>query len=222
MRRATSPAVLATLACCLAPAGAAAHVQVTPSVAAPDDAVLFEVLVPNEGEGHTTSVELKIPAGVIPFSFQATPGWKRKVKAAPDGSTDTVTWTGKLATDGFVRFAFLASTPAKEGTLSWKAIQRYDDGEVARWIGAPSAPQPAATTDVRRAAAARNAGGESGGGQPAGSHGGMAPAGAAGDSGSGDAGDDDRDPLALGLGGAGVVLGLAALTVALARRRRSD
>ncbi len=196
----------------LAPA-AAAHVQVTPAVAAPDDAVLFEVLVPNEREQRTTAVTLKVPKDVLPFSFDDQPGWKRSVKLAADGSTDTITWRGRLAADGFARFTFLASTPEREGTLSWKSLQTYADGKIVRWIGDPDSEEPAATTDVRRAAARQNAGGESGTVAPAASEADRASAPAVQ---SGD--DDDRDALTLGLAIAGLALGAGALAVALRRR----
>jgi MYXO-CTERM domain-containing protein len=63
---------------------ASAHVQVSPTTVAPDDAVRFTVLVPGERAAQTTRVAFKMPAGVLPFSWQDTPGWKRKlVRSAP-------------------------------------------------------------------------------------------------------------------------------------------
>ena len=155
-----TPAVLATVASLVAAASAHAHIQVTPTVAAPADAVLFELLVPNEDSERTTDVTLKIPGGVLPFSFENTPGWTRKVTQADDGSTDTVRWHGRLAKDGFVRFAFLAATPERPGELAWKAIQTYSNGEKVRWIGAPDTEQPAAVTQIRSGIPKQNAGGE--------------------------------------------------------------
>lgn len=211
-------ALVITLVALAFPAGAVAHVQVTPSSAAPGDAVLFEVLVPNERDESTTKVELKIPKDVIPFSFEDQPGWKRTVKEAADGGIDTVTWTGRLASDGFARFGFLASTPEADGTLEWKALQTYSDGEVSRWIGGPDSEEPAATTVVAKAVAKQNAGGETAAAtavNPA--------AGAAVPASDEDDDEDegsDSDPVALGVGGAGLLLGAAALLVALRARRR--
>ncbi|MDA0183076.1 DUF1775 domain-containing protein [Solirubrobacter phytolaccae] len=153
--------LLATLAATLVAAvPASAHVQVRPALVAPGDPVLFEVIVPNERDAHTTEVTLQIPKDLIPFSFQEPEGWTRENKEGADGSLETVTWKGELAEDGFARFSFLASTPEQPGEISWKAIQTYDDGSVSRWIGAPDSDNPAAVTTVSADAPRQNAGGE--------------------------------------------------------------
>ena len=225
MRRRWMTTLLAGAAASAAAAApAAAHVQVTPAQAAPGDPVVFEVLVPGETDAHTTEVALQIPKDVLPFSFEDVPGWKRTVEQADDGSVAVVRWRGRLATDGFVRFGFLASTPEEEGELVWKAVQRYDDGEEAAWIGPPDSDNPAPVTEVTADAARVNAGGEGaeaeepeaaeapGGAEaPDAEPGAPAPAAAAAD-------DDGSDALPLALGIAGCLLGAAALAVALRRR----
>lgn len=153
----TAATVLAALGC----AGAAdAHVQLQPSLVAPNDPVEFTVLVPSEREAHTTKVELKLPDGVLPFAYGETPGWTRRLVTADNGAIERVVWTGKLAKDGYARFTFLAGTPEKPTTLTWKALQTYDDGTVARWIGSPDSESPAPVTQVRADAPRQNAGGE--------------------------------------------------------------
>jgi uncharacterized protein YcnI len=194
-------------------APAQAHVQVTPTEAAPGDPVLFELRVPGEREAHTTEVAVQIPKGVLPFSFEDQPGWKRTVEQADDGSIAVVRWRGRLASDGFVRFAFIATTPEQEGDLVWKAVQRYDDGEEAAWIGPPDSENPAPVTAVSAAAARQNAGGEGAEAEEAGA----APAAPAAAS-----DNDDDGTLGIVLGAAGLVLGAAALTVALRRRPRAE
>lgn len=202
-------AALAAIAVSLGAAGpAAAHVQVRPAVAAPADPVLFTVLVPNEKDAVTTTVTLKMPAGVIPFGFEATPGWTRTVARAPDQSVDTVTWRGRLPPEGFVRFSFLAGTPDRPGRVTWKALQRYADGTVVRWIGPPGSEEPAALTVIRSDAARENAGGE---GSAAGS---PVPPAATSTSGDSD-GTAVVAWIALALGAGG----LAAAAVALRRSR---
>jgi uncharacterized protein YcnI len=144
-------------------AGAAtafAHIQVSPTVAAPNDAVRFTLLVPGELDQPTTKVELQIPAGVLPFSWGETPGWTRKLTQAADGSVASVTWTGSVPADGFVEFSFLAATPPEAGEISWKAVQTYGDGTVVRWIGPPDSEEPAAVTVISADAPRQNAGGE--------------------------------------------------------------
>jgi uncharacterized protein YcnI len=149
---------------------AAAHVQVRPTTAAPDDAVLFEVIVPNERENRTVELELAVPPGVLPFSYEDTPGWRRTLKLNPNQSIRSIVWRGTMASDGFARFGFLASTPPREGEIAWKAVQTYDDGSKVRWIEPPDGEQPAAVTTVSERFPRQDAGGEAPGegssGQP--------------------------------------------------------
>jgi uncharacterized protein YcnI len=198
-----------------AAATAEAHVQISPTAAAPGDAVKFELLVPGETEAHTIEVALRIPDGVLPFSFERQPGWHRQVEQGDDGSVAVVRWHGQLARDGFVRFAFLASTPDREGDLVWKVVQRYDDGEEVAWIGPHDSERPAAMTRVSASAAHQNAGGEAVAEQPATARdrSTTAPGEASSNGGGG--------TLALALGAAGLLLGAAALAVAFRRRPRS-
>jgi uncharacterized protein YcnI len=213
--------LVATVLALVLPPVASAHVQVLPAVAAPGDPTLFTLLVPNERDSPTVSVVIQIPGGLVPFSFEEVPGWKRSETRKADGSLDTVTWEGSLPVGSFVRFPLLARTPEQEGELRWPSIQTYADGTVVRWIGPEEADEPAAFTLVSDEAARQNAGGE---GQQApasspaetGAAGPVeeaaAPAEAGGDGGGG------NDTLALALGGAGLAVGIAALVVALRRR----
>ena len=110
---------------------ASGHIQVRPAVVAPGDAAEFTVLVPGERDpAWTTRVELKLPVGLLPFSYGETPGWKRSLIKASNGRVDRIIWTGRLAPDGFVVFSFLAGTPDQPGLLTWKA-------DVQRWRGVP-------------------------------------------------------------------------------------
>jgi uncharacterized protein YcnI len=192
------------------PAAASAHVQVTPAEAAPDDAVLFEFLMPNEREQSTVSVALKIPDGVIPFSFEATPGWTRTTEPDGSGGVGVVRWKGRLASDGFVRFAMLASTPPTAGPIAWKAVQTYSDGVKSSWIGAPGSENPAPVTEITKTAAAQNAGGENSSAAPASSSAEQPQA-----SGGG------SQTLAIVLAAVALLLAAAALVVALRSRSSS-
>jgi uncharacterized protein YcnI len=195
------------------------HVQVTPSELAPGDPVEFELLVPNETAAHTIEVALRIPDGVLPFSFERRPGWHRQLDKRADGSNAVVRWHGQLARDGFVRFAFLASTPDREGELVWKAVQRYDDGEESAWIGPPGSDRPAAVTRVSASAPRQNAGGEGGAARASATTSGESarPAGA-----RQEPSDGGGSTVALVLGAAGVLLGAVALVVALRRRPQAE
>lgn len=194
-------------------ASAAAHIQVTPTVAATEDAVRFTVLVPGESsDAETTKVVLKVPRGALPYSYGETPGWTRELVLARDQSVGQIVWTGRLAADGFAEFSFLAATPTQPATLVWKALQYYSDGSVVRWIGAPDSEDPAARTVVSAEAPLQNAGGE--GASGSGSEAAAAPAADQ----SGDAGDG-TDWLARGLAIAALLAALATLAAVLLKRK---
>jgi uncharacterized protein YcnI len=208
-------AVAVVLAVAAGATPAAAHVQVLPTTAAPDDAVRWEVLVPNERESGTVALELAIPAGVIPFSYGDTPGWRRTLTENEDGSVRSIVWRGRLRPDGFASFFFLASTPAREGAIAWKSIQTYADGKKVRWIAPPDGEEPAAVTTVSKRYPRQNAGGEGTGGSSGETAAASEPSGEDEDSGSG-----DSDSTARWLAAAALAAAIAALAVSLLRGRR--
>ncbi len=201
------------------PAAAQAHIQVTPSTVAPGDAAKFTVLVPGERDSETVKVELRMPSGLLPFSYEDPAGWKRSLVKASNGSVERVVWSGRAPSDGFTEFSFLAGTPDKPGELQFKALQTYADGTVVRWIGAPDSDNPAAVVKVDASAAKQNAGGEgeSDAGAPAATATAADPL-AAEATLTREDGGGSSDTLAIILGAAGLVLGLIALIVALRRK----
>jgi uncharacterized protein YcnI len=228
------------LAAVALPATAAAHVQISPTVAAPADATLFTLLVPNESDNPTIQVDLKIPDGTIPFSFEDVPGWTRSEQRKANGALDVVTWKGSLPAAAFVRFSFLARTPDEPGDVAWPAVQRYADGTVVRWIGPPDSEQPAAVTTISADAPRQNAGGEGESNEPASTGteppaesppataeppatvepaGTVEPGGAETSAAGAEA--DGSDDLALGVALGGLVVALLALGLGVWRRRRT-
>ena len=131
-------------------------------------------------------------------------------------SIRSIVWRGRLATDGFARFAFLASTPPREGTIAWRAIQTYDDGRKVRWIEPPDGESPAAVTTVSEDAPRQNAGGEGKAGRRGGTAGAVHEPGGAQRVGGG---VDGSDTTARVLAGAALAAALASLALALMRRR---
>jgi uncharacterized protein YcnI len=218
LRRGVAALLVGIAAGASAPAVAGAHIQVIPASVAPNDPVKFTVVVPGERSDSTTRVELKLPADLLPFSYEDTPGWKRQLTLAANGAVDRVVWTGKIPRDGFVEFSFLAGTPEKPGELVFKALQTYADGTVVRWIGGPKSEHPAPVVGVRKDAPRQNAGGEGGGGSAEATATGTAAPTVATAAITTTA--SDRDPLALTLGGAGLLLGLIAVGISLRSARR--
>ena len=172
--------------------------------------------MPNEREQHTRRIELKMPAGVAPFSFQDLPGWKRTLKLKPDQSIDTIVWTGRLASDGLAEFSFLAATPEREGEIAWKALQTYDDGQIVRWIGDEKAEEPASFTTISADAPRQNAGGEGGDATTGGGN--SEPAAATTPA---TEADNGSDALPAALSGAALAVALAALALVALRTRKT-
>ena len=213
--------VLSLAALVLVPA-AGAHVTVNPSDVPAGSFSRFAVRVPNERpDADTTKVVLQLPEGLAFVSFQPKPGWTRSVtmvKLAKPVTNDegetvteriaTVTWEGgKIGPGEFDEFGMSAKVPDKAGqTLVFPAVQTYSGGEVVRWIGAADSDTPAprvALAAIETEEAAPAATETTAAAEPEGD-------------------DSDMDGLALAFGIAGLVAGLAALGLTLARRPKGS
>ncbi len=175
------------------PAFAAAHVAVQPGEAPAKGFVVENIIVPTEEENaSTTKVAVKFPPGFAEVSYEPVPGWRVKVaktKLAAPITTDEgdrlteqvsqITWSGgKIAPGEFQAFPVSFEIPDKAGTtLTFKAVQTYDNGKVVRWIAPPNGDSPAPQVKITAAEA------DTGSATPA--------------SGSSDSSDDDSNTLAL-------------------------
>ncbi len=202
---------------------AAAHVTLNPSEAPADSFSRFAVRVPTERDNPTVKITLQIPDGLTFVGFQPKPGWKRTVTMvklpAPvtvEGEQVTerigsVTWSGgKIGPGEFDEFGMSAHVPNEPGTeLVFPAIQTYSNGEVVRWIGAADGDDPAPRVTLEAAQAEHGA--------PA-----ATTASSETETETDESGEDseDRANLALGLGAAGLVAGLAGLVMGFRRRRQ--
>jgi periplasmic copper chaperone A len=165
MKRHLSGAVAVTAALA-APSAAAAHVSVHPNAVPAGANATLDVRVPNETDNATTTkIQVKFPSGFIGVSTAPPPGWTAKVLTSKlakpvqtdDGPIDTqvseVDWTARagagIKPGEFANFPISVALPGKAGdVLTFKTVQTYSNGQVARWIGAPDADQPAPTIDV--------------------------------------------------------------------------
>ncbi|WCB91900.1 putative protein YcnI [Baekduia alba] len=234
MKRITLASVAAAGAL-VVPAAAQAHVTLQPKTAAAGSYVVEDVRVPNEtDDAVTTKVAVQLPEGFAEASYQSVPGWTVKVvkeKLATPVKTDdgevtegvkSVTWTAKTKADGiapgqFQDFPLSVQIPGKAGdTLTFKALQTYSDGTVARWIGAPDADKPAPQVAVTAAADDHHAAASAG---TATTEETSAPAAAVSTASDGSDGDDSNTLaiIALVVG----ALGLAAGGAGLASARRA-
>ncbi|MDG4759752.1 YcnI family protein [Micromonospora sp. WMMD710] len=230
-RTATAAAVLAfTAVAVLGFAGpASAHVTVNPKEATQGGYARVAFRVPNESDtASTTKLEVVMPenAPVGSVSTIPVPGWtvtveKRKVDPPIEvhGSQITeavakITWTaaGDVAVKPgqFQEFGVSMGPLPKVESMVFKTLQTYSDGNVSRWIDEPQPggeepEKPAPVLTLTAAAPSASA----------------TPAAAVASTDDDD--DDEGDGLAVGLGVAGLVAGLAGLALgglAFARTRR--
>jgi uncharacterized protein len=130
------------LAAASAPA-AAAHITLQPTSGRPGDLQLYRLLVPNEGDTDTVGIRVRVPTGVDFALIGAAPGWDTRVVRAGNRIAELRWSGGRIPPDGFGILTFIARNPVREGTIAWKALQRYRGGTVTRWIGAASSEEPA-------------------------------------------------------------------------------
>ena len=113
----------------VSPAGA--HVTPTPPFVEADTATSVSFATPNERDGHaTTSLELTAPAGVelSPSDRPTPPGWQ------VDLASDRVRWSGgRIVGTDTVSFRVTVTARRRAGTVTFSAVQGYDDEEVVRW-----------------------------------------------------------------------------------------
>ena len=194
--------------------GADAHVTLQPTAGRPADLQRYRVIVPNERESQaTTGVDLKMPAGITFALVESVAGWRTQV--VKRGSTiSELRWRGgRVPPGGYAELHFIARNPVRTGAIAWKALQRYDDGSVVRWIGSPTSDQPAPVTQLSETATPVDVVSTHGEAKPtATGDGAAAPSRANG-------GGDGHDGLALGVAIAAAVLAAGALGLQLRRRR---
>ncbi|WP_369259434.1 YcnI family protein [Streptomyces sp. R35] len=244
LRRAGLVAALTTAGVLTASGAAFAHVTVHPesyAKGATDGVLTFRV--PNEEDtASTTKVQVFLPTDHPVLGVLVTPqaGWTAKVTTTKlktpvktdDGTiTDAVseiTWTGGRIRHGEYQDFDVAfgQLPDSTDELSFKTLQTYSDGNVARWIEVtpkggeePENPAPVLALTAKAAEEDGSDGGstsDSSSGSGTASRSGSSPAAAAKSSAS------SSDSTARGLGIAGLivgVLGLAAAGFAIARGR---
>ena len=195
--------------------GAAAHVTVQPAASRPADLQRYRVIVPNEKSTATVGVDLKLPAGVTFALAEQVSGWRVKVVKSGSAISELRWRGGPVPPGGYAELRFIARNPVKVGRVQWKALQRYADGSVVRWIGAAGERLPGAGDDAERerGAGRRREHARRGGARGRGDGGrGATPATA-----SADDGDTERDGLTLAVAILGALLGAAALALQLTR-----
>lgn len=210
--------------------GASAHVRVVPESTAAGSWTALTFRVPTESETASTTglaVELPTATPFLHVSVRPVPGWSASVEEGDlpepveiDGTTVTraplrVVWTATgdaaVAPGQFQEFAISAGPLPDEGTtVVLPAAQTYSDGTVVRWADVPTGDdEPEHPAPVFKVTAADG----SAHGAGADEHGAATPGATAAQGWS--------DPVARGLGAGALVLGAAAVMLALTGRRRA-
>jgi len=137
---------------------AAAHVTLSPAFveAGVGSTILFET--PNEREGRaTTSLRLEAPSGVELGAVAAPSGWELAV------DDSVATWTGgRIEGTDVVSFPLEVTARTEPGNETFRAVQRYDDGESVHWEASltvvPATGDHAPQQQLGRAVAAASVG----------------------------------------------------------------
>lgn len=168
MRFRYAPA-LAVIAALSAPAVATAHISIHPNTIPAGGFPTLNVTVPGEEQGaHVTKVDVLFPPGFIAVNYANVAGWTVKVVTqklttpvqTDSGPIDTEisqliwSWTGPLGrvdNNQFIQFPLSVAIPdsyAAGQSLTFKTLQTYSNGTVARWIGPLSADKPAPVINI--------------------------------------------------------------------------
>jgi uncharacterized protein len=127
-----------------------AHVEISPDgPVAADGSVKVTLEVPNErSDSGTKQVELEFPTSPALRDVKPgdVPGWTASVTNSAAGNVASVTWTGgPLKGEEKVEFPLtLGPVPAGTKSLTFKAVQTYEDGRQVDWIEAtpPGGDEP--------------------------------------------------------------------------------
>jgi MYXO-CTERM domain-containing protein len=139
MRR-TSLVVIAALGLVIV-AQAGAHAELTPKRVPAGGVSTFTLSVEGEKSAPTVKVAMRLPSGMANLKPADVSGWQVKLGGS------VITWTGgRIAQGKTGEFPVTGQFPRTPGkTLKFPVVQTYGNGEVVRWIGAPSSTEPAPT-----------------------------------------------------------------------------
>jgi uncharacterized protein YcnI len=144
----------ASIALCAGTGIAQAHIAVSPASAPGGTFVALTFRVPNErARTDTTSVVVALPRDkpVAAVTVSLQQGWHFRIAtrhlsvplAARTGPLsdvpDTITWSGGTIKphESHTFSIRVGPLPLRSGPLYFKALQRYANGEVVRWIDRP-------------------------------------------------------------------------------------
>jgi uncharacterized protein YcnI len=187
---------------------ASAHVSVLPKQSAANGFERYTVRVPTEKDLPTTKVRVELPEGSTFSSVLPLNGWTFAAEKDATGKVVALNWSGGEIKPGeFFEFGISVRNPKTAGVVPWKAYQTYADGSVVEWTGPAGADQPAPTVTLVESGGAATGHGAA-----------EAPAPAPGTAAPPAASAPPAADLGTWLGGAALLISLAALVVAVRKR----
>lgn len=128
---------------------ASAHAVVYPQQVVANAYEKFSLRVPSEKEIPTTKVKVEIPVGYTISRVQPLPGWTYTFTKDDKGVVTAIEWSGgQIGPTEFQEFVMNGKAPANAGKTAWKVYQTYQDGSVAEWTGPSDSKTPASTVEV--------------------------------------------------------------------------
>ncbi|MDJ0394361.1 YcnI family protein [Rhodococcus sp. G-MC3] len=137
IRRASVIAGTTSLALVVGAGAASAHVSVSAPGAEQGGYTVLTFRVPTESDtAATSSVKVELP-GLNSARTQPIPGWTSTVDKNADGLATAVTWTAgpgaEVLPGQFQQFLLSAGPLPEEESVSFPAVQTYNDGDVVQW-----------------------------------------------------------------------------------------
>ena len=126
------------------------HVTVQPRQSTVDKVETYTLRVPTEKPIPTVRVEVEFPPTLKVVSFDPKAGWKIDETRNTSGDIVAVVLTGSIPPMQSAQFVFSARNPAVEGRVSLKAVQIYEDGSRAEWVGPEGSRSPAPAVEIRK------------------------------------------------------------------------
>jgi len=193
------------------PAVVQAHVTVAPKAINASSYEVFTLRVPTEKESDTVKVRVEVPEGFAVSRVKPMPGWTYVMEKSADGKTvKAIAWSGgKIAPGEFQEFQFQGKSAANAGKYAFPAFQTYANGETVAWSGPSDAQTPASIVEVKATGGGVDAHGQE---KPA------APATPAPVATATPPVETRSNPYTAAAAYGGLVLGAAALLVALLKR----
>lgn len=129
------------------PGSASAHITIQPAESRPGLEQRYTVRVPTEGQVATTSVELRVPEGVMIVDVPAPEGAAHDVKRSGERIV-AIVWIKDIPPKQTAQFVFVARNPHTGERITWNVQQHFADGSSRGWTPGTKLAGTAAATGM--------------------------------------------------------------------------